>query len=141
MRLANRLFLDTSFTLAGLAPEDHHHAQALALADNVKHRRISLVTTYAVLLEIGDALSGTRHRHRASDILSSLEADATVQIVEITESLYRRALGLYRSRPDKEWGLTDCVSFMVMQDLGITDALTADRHFEQAGFTALLRVG
>jgi hypothetical protein len=50
-----------------------------------------------------------------------------------------RGLALYAARPDKEWSLTDCVSFLVMQDHGVTEALTADHHFEQAGFVALLK--
>jgi predicted nucleic acid-binding protein len=44
----------------------------------------------------------------------------------------------YESRPDKAWSLTDCISFVVMNQHGLTEALTGDHHFEQAGFTALL---
>jgi predicted nucleic acid-binding protein len=65
--------------------------------------------------------------------LSALEADPNVEIVPLSEPLYARALQLYRERPDKDWGLTDCVSFIVMQDRGITEALTPDEHFQQAG--------
>jgi len=45
---------------------------------------------------------------------------------------------LYQQRPDKEWGLTDCISFVVMQEQGISEAFTSDHHFTQAGFTILL---
>jgi len=71
--------------------------------------------------------------------LAALEADPKVDIVPLSESLYARAIQRYRERPDKEWGLTDCVSFLVMQDRGRTEALTTDEHFQQAGFRALLR--
>jgi len=74
-------------------------------------------------------------------LLDALEADPTVDIVPLLEPLYARGMQLYRARPDKEWGLTDCVSFLVMQDRGLTEALTTDEHFQQAGFRALLREG
>ena len=64
-----------------------------------------------------------------------------IEIVPMTEQLYSRAFGLYQSRPDKEWGLIDCVSFVVMHDHKLIEALTTDEHFEQAGFKALLRPG
>jgi predicted nucleic acid-binding protein len=71
-------------------------------------------------------------------LLDSLEQDPQVEIVLLTEELYQQALSLFRDRPDKEWGLIDCVSFVVMQERGITNALTTDEHFEQAGFRILL---
>jgi uncharacterized protein len=72
-------------------------------------------------------------------LLSALERDPKVEIVPLSEHLCARAFELYRERPDKEWGLTDCVSFVVMQDRALGQALTTDEHFEQAGFRALLR--
>jgi len=74
-------------------------------------------------------------------LLDSLETDPNVDILPVSEPLYARALQLYRERPDKEWGLTDCVSFLVMRDRRLTEALTTDEHFQQAGFRALLRDG
>lgn len=68
-----------------------------------------------------------------------LVADPRVEIVPLTEALYSQALILFRARPDKKWGLTDCISFVVMHERGIADALTTDEDFEQAGFRALLR--
>jgi uncharacterized protein len=68
-----------------------------------------------------------------------LEADQKAEIVLPGPALWQRGIELYAERPDKGWSLTDCISFVVMQDRGITDALTADHHFEQAGFTALLK--
>ena len=99
------------------------------------------MTTRAGLLEIGNALSQQRYRQAAVQRLDSLEGDPTVAMGPRSESRYARAVQLYRERPDKEWGLTDCVSFLVMQDRGLTDALTTDEHFQQAGFRALLREG
>jgi len=78
------------------------------------------------------------HRKAAVKLLNALEDDPKVEIVAASDDLYLRALRLYRDREDKEWGLIDCMSFVVMNDRSLTDALTADKHFQQAGFSALL---
>jgi len=78
---------------------------------------------------------------RPSNSSFSLQGDANVEIVPLARPLIERAMKLYSERPDKEWGLTDCASFVVMEDRGIREALTADEHFQQAGFRALLREG
>ena len=97
------------------------------------------MTTQAILLEIGNALSNQRYRAAAIQLLESLETDPSIEVVLLTNSLYKLAFNLFKQREDKEWGLVDCTSFVVMQDRGITDVLTADTHFQQAGFRALLR--
>ena len=91
-------------------------------------------------MEIGNALSKLRFRHAAVKLLESLESDPSVEIVPFSEELYQKAFTLFRERPDKEWGLIDCVSFVVMQERGIVAALTTDDHYRQMGFTALMRV-
>ena len=111
----------------------------MALAEELEASRTKLFTTWAVLLEIGNALSKMQYRHAAIQLLSSLQSDPSVQIIPLSDQLLEQALQFYSERPDKEWGLTDCVSFMVMQTRSITDALTTDEHFQQAGFRALLR--
>ena len=78
-------------------------------------------------------------RQRAIDLIVALESDPKVRIVPADETLVREGFALYRQRPDKDWSLTDCISFVVMQREHITEALTADHHFEQAGFVALLK--
>ena len=131
--------MDTSYALALSAPTDEFHARALRLADELEAARARLVTTKAVLLEIGNALSRQRYRAAAVRLLGSLEADPSVEVVGLSDDLFARAFDLYGSRADKEWGLIDCVSFVVMTDRGLTKALTADEHFPQCGFRALLR--
>jgi predicted nucleic acid-binding protein len=133
------LFLDASYAIALSAPADQLHESAVRVAERIESESISLVTTRAVTLEIGNALSKLKHRRAAVELLQSLEDDPTVEIVPLTEELYGLAYQLNRSRADKEWGLTDCVSFVLMRERGLTEALTADEHFRQAGFTALLR--
>lgn len=95
------------------------------------------MTTTAVLAEIGNAFA--RQWQRVQSFLHAALANSVLEILPVSAELVRRALGLRNQRLDKGWGLTDCISFVVMQERGIRDALAADRHFEQAGFRALLR--
>lgn len=132
------VFLDTSYAVALSAPTDGHHQRARILAHELKTAKAKLITTRAVLLEIGNTLARQRYRAGAIHLLRALEADLDVAKLPLTEDLYARALELFESRPDKEWGLIDCASFVVMSDHGISKALTADEHFQQCGFQALL---
>ena len=135
-----KLFLDSAYAIALSAPKDEYHERAVALAERIEAEGARLITTRAVILEIGDALSSSGFREAAIKLLTSLENDPNfVEIIPISEGLYQRGFQLYRTRPDKEWGVTDCISFIVMQDRGMTEALTTDKHFQQAGFRALLR--
>lgn len=133
------LFLNTSYAIALGIPSDAAHARAAELADWLRANPAGLVTTRAVLVEIGDAFCRLRFRAAAVQALEAIESDPRIQIISLSDELYAEALELFRSRTDKEWGLTDCISFTVMHQLGLRDALTTDRHFEQAGFQALLR--
>ena len=135
------VFLDAAYAIALSVPKDNYHKRAVLLADQLEASKTRLVTTRAVMLEIGNALSKQRYRHAAVELLRSLEADPNVTIVPLSEDLYAQALRLYRERPDKDWGLTDCISFIAMQGRKITEALTTDEHFQQAGFRALLLEG
>jgi predicted nucleic acid-binding protein len=132
------VFLDAAYAIALSVSNDSCHERAILLADQLEAKKTRLVTTHAVMLEIGNALSKQRYRRAAIELLQSLEADAQVEVIPLTQDLYARAVQFYSQRLDKEWGLTDCVSFIVMQDRKITEALTTDEHFEQAGFRALL---
>lgn len=137
--LRDEVFLDTSYAIALSASTDSLHGRALRLADELDAAKARLVTTRAVLLEIGNSLARQRYRAAAVRLLTALETDPNVEIISLSEDLYARALQLYLSRPDKEWGLIDCASFVVMRERGLTKALTADEHFPQCGFRALLR--
>lgn len=103
-----------------------------------RRRAQRMVTTRAVLLETGNALAKQRFRASAVRLLRALEADPTVEIMPLTEELYARALDLFAARKDKDWGLIDCVSCVVMQERGLDEVLTADEHFRQMGFKVLL---
>lgn len=134
----NKLFLDTSYVIALSVPKDQNHEKAIKIADFLEMDPAKIVTTRAIALEIGNALSSTKYRQSAVELLESLEEDPNIEIVPITEELYARALRLFKDRMDKEWGIIDCMSFVAMKDQGISTALTADKHFRQCGFEALL---
>lgn len=97
----NRVFLDTSYAVALATPRDRHHPQAVELAEHLERREARLVTTRAILLEIGNSLSKARFRSRGSALLESLETDPRVEIVPISEDLYWRGFELFRRRPGR----------------------------------------
>lgn len=133
------IFLDTSYVIALSSAKDHFHQKALEIAENVQAKKIKMITTRAVMLEIGNALSGLSYRAAAVTLLNSLESDSNVGIVPLTESLFRQGFALFCERQDKSWGLVDCISFVVMKERKISEALTTDTHFQQAGYRAVLR--
>lgn len=134
--MSRPVFVDTSYLLALLNSHDTFHQQALLLAEQIHGK---LITTEAVLTEIGNGLSKIQWRALAVATLNDLRKDENVVIVPSSPALFSNALELYATRMDKEWGLTDCISFVVMRKHKLTDALTTDRHFEQAGFKVLLQ--
>ncbi len=128
-------FADTFYFVAVLSPGDQHHDRACQLQ---REGNFDLVTTRAVLLEVGDAFADPSTRALAAELLHSIDKDPRVEVVPLDDALYRRGLDLYAKRADKSWSLTDCISFVVMTDRGLRDALTGDHHFAQAGFVPLL---
>lgn len=133
------VFADASYWIALLNPRDTLHERAAMASASLGQAR--LVTSEMVLTELLNDF-GMRNaglRRIAMQAIQPLRDDRRVAIIPQTSALFHQALGLYAAREDKAWSLTDCASFRIMEGLGITDALTHDRHFEQAGFRALLR--
>ncbi len=129
-------FADAFYFLALLNASDSAHAGALRRA---RETRGAIVTTAWILTEVADAMAAPVNRPLSLRLMEGLRTLPTVEIVPAIPDMFDRGLDLYARRPDKAWSLTDCVSFVVMTERGLTDALTADHHFEQAGFRALLR--
>ena len=129
------VFADTYFFLALLSGEEP--ARARALAESKVNRRV--VTTEFILLELGNACARAEDHADFLALVEGMRASPRLTIVPLGSVLLNRGLELMANRPDKDWSLTDCVSFVVMGDEGLRDALTADGHFEQAGFRALLK--
>lgn len=130
----NAVFADTFFYQALLDARDPAHATALA---HSKSRR-AIITTEFVLLELGNACARAEDHADYLALLAGIRASPRTRIVPLDSGLWQRGLDLFAARPDKNWSLTDCISFVVMTDEGLTEALTGDGHFEQAGFKALL---
>jgi predicted nucleic acid-binding protein len=128
------VFADTGFFLALVNARDQYPQAA-------KNLNASLVTpllTAWVLLEFANAIATSRARSEFGITLARLRSERDAEIIAPSPELFDRGCELYTSRSDKEWSLTDCISFVVMKERGLTDALTPDRHFEQAGFKILL---
>ena len=130
------VFADAFYFIALLNPSDLHH-QRISLFS--KSLRTPLLTTVWVLTEVADALSRPIHRSLVTPFYRILHSTPGNTILPATQELFEAGLHVFDSRRDKSWSLTDCISFVVMQREGITEALTGDRHFEQAGFIALLK--
>jgi predicted nucleic acid-binding protein len=134
--VSDRVFVDTLFVVALINQRDEYHAKASELAD--LYEKQPLLTTDVVLLEIGNALA-RNFKRQAIEVIDDLLGSSEVEIVRLNPQLFDRAYALYKQYQDKEWGLLDCVSFVVMRDAGVNNALTFDQHFAQAGFQALMR--
>ncbi len=132
----NAVFADAFYFVARLKRRDQHHERVVAFSRNFRAR---FVTTDWVLTEVADALAKSEARARVGDFIAHLRQSPVIEIVPASRDNFDRALELYRQHEDKHWTLTDCASFVVMRDRDLAEALTADHHFEQAGFTALLK--
>ena len=130
------IFADTSYYIALTNANDEF---AEAAYEYTKGFGGFFVTTAWVLTEVANYLRQSPNRPLVLSLVADLRNDRRVDIVAPTQRLFDQGLDLYADRPDKEWSLTDCISFVVMRERGITEALTGDRHFEQAGFVTLLK--
>jgi predicted nucleic acid-binding protein len=128
-------FADSYYYLALVNDRDAGHEKALEFS---RRFRGQTVTTEWVLIEVADALSAPNLRPIFLDLLDEIENNPGLTVVEASHELFQRGVELFSHRPDKAWSLTDCISFLVMEDHGINEALTADHHFEQAGFVPVL---
>ena len=133
------VFADTGYWVAMVRVNDELHEIVTSLTQRLESCRI--VTTEMVLTEFLDYFSkqGYYWRGLASDITRGLMDNPEIEVVEQTSKQFREAFARYATRLDQRWSLTDCASFLVMEERSITEALAYDRDFEQAGFTALLR--
>jgi predicted nucleic acid-binding protein len=129
------IFADSAYYLALLNARDELHERAATVTLGFNDR---LLTTTWVLTEVVDALSRPAFRPTVVEFIDALRTDPQVTIVPASQDLFDRGFDLFARRPDKEWSLTDCISCVVMQEHGLTDALTPDHHFRQMGFRTLL---
>jgi uncharacterized protein len=131
----NPVFADTSFFVALIDDDDSFHVAARKFLLN---NRYPIITSSAVILELGAFFSQSSLRWGFIASVASIDK-AKVQVIHVDPDLQRLGINLFEARPDKDWSLTDCISFAVMEQCGCHDAATSDKHFEEAGFVALLR--
>src|SRR5439155_22681425 len=124
------VFADAFYFLGRLNPGDESHEQAVRVGTQEAR---PIVTTAWVLTEVADAMSSPANRPAFLRLLETLQSSPDVKIIAATAELFDLGVQLYDERPDKERSVTDCISFVVMADEGVAEALTGDHHFEQAG--------
>ncbi len=131
-------FADTSFWIALSSQRDQYHGRAIAWSRFVVQTKSAIVTTEAILWEWLNAFSHASTRRLAAEGYRRCHLDPSIEVVAFQAELIDSAVELYRTRPDKNWSLTDCLSFAVMEQRQLTEALTTDRHFEQAQRKAMM---
>jgi uncharacterized protein len=132
------LLLDTSFIVALENQADPYHSKAWSLEDENARDGVFYLLHWGILLEIADGFARFGRRAAGQRLLQKLLNEEGYLIAPLDAALLDRAVELYQNRSDKEWGLTDCISFALMRQEGIQEALTSDVHFRQAGFRAML---
>lgn len=135
----SQIFVDTAAWLALANKSDHLHQRAIRLHQDLLSKEIQYITTDYVLTEVANSLARPPYRKPIIRFLDTIFSSRSVTIRSVTYAHFLRAWQLYKRRLDKEWGLTDCTSFIVMEEQHLREAFTADHHFQQAGYICLLR--
>jgi len=135
------VYWDTSAFVAVGNADDNLHEQAVQVSEALARQKVRVLTTSAVLTEVANTFSKSAWRPIARQLLDSVRQSVGMNlatVVHVDAALWERGWALFLARPDKDWGLTDCISFVVMQDRRVTRAFTSDHHFEQAGLERLM---
>jgi predicted nucleic acid-binding protein len=131
------ILLDTGYFVALFTPNDSLHERAVEWSSHVNE---PLLVTEYVLLECVNSFSRPKDRASAHALVEHVQSNPAYEVIYASRRLFEGGLRLHRERPDKQWSLTDCISFNLMIERGVKRALAYDHHFEQAGFEALLRM-
>jgi len=134
----NLIYVDAAGWIALVNRRDALHTEAVRIYKQRLQEQCQIITSSVVLLEVGNWLSPAPLRGLAIDLLHRIEQSSRIEVVHVNRDLYARGWELYSNRLDKDWGAIDCISFVIMQERNLTEALTGDHHFEQAGFKVLL---
>ena len=137
--MKNVVFVDTFAWLELVNKAEERYESACKVRNQLDQQKTGMITTDFVIVEIANSLARLPLRMIGRKLIDFIRSSGTVEVVTITPEIFEQAYHLFCSRNDKEWGLTDCTSFVVMEKLRLTRAFTADRHFEQAGFSILLK--
>ncbi len=129
------IFADSFYYFALSNREDESHERAYEFSAGYVGK---IVTTEWILTEVADGFAAPRLRPLFVHLIAQIKADPMTKVVGVSRSLFKKGVELYSRRTDKGWSLTDCISFVVMRELGLSNVLSGDRHFQQAGFRNLL---
>jgi uncharacterized protein len=137
----NSLFIDTSGWASLFVIRETHHSQSRQLFTQATQQNHTIITSNYIISELVALLHSPlrQPRSRVFEIVNAIRSAAYIQTIHIDIAIDQTAWELCQQRPDKPWSLVDCSSFIIMQQLNIQQALTTDHHFEQAGFTRLLK--
>ncbi len=139
--MTETVFWDTVAFVALGNRDDELHAVAIVVSQELAHANARILTTDAVLTEVANTFSKAALRPLAHQVIAAFQASVRLrvaQLVHVDAGLWQRGWQFFLDRPDKDWSLTDCISFLVMQDRKVRRAFTADRHFEQAAYEKLM---
>jgi uncharacterized protein len=135
----SRIFIDTAAWLALANKSDVLHQRATQLNQDLVSGGAHYITTDYILTEVANSLARPPYRKSIIRFLDAIFSSRGITILTITRERFLRAWQLYKNRSDKEWGLTDCTSFIIMEEQRLQEAFTSDRHFQQAGYVCLLK--
>ncbi len=132
----NRVFLDTAGILAMSNRRDSFHENAVRINQYLEEIHVRFVITDFIVVEVCNSLS--KHKHLALKFLKLIQESDDIEVIPITKTRFEKALQMYQEYTDKDWGLTDITSFLIMKEYGIQEVFTCDHHFKQMGFTVLI---
>ena len=136
---SQKVFVDTSAWIALINSSDNLAAKAKQILVRLNQQQVILVTTEFILLEVADALCQSHLRQKTYAYINGIkQIPDIIKIIPLEQSLLEEGWGIYYQYSDQDWGLTDCISFVVMKQESITEAFRSDQHFQQAGFTKLV---
>jgi predicted nucleic acid-binding protein len=135
----NHVFVDTSALIVIGNKRDAFHSQAIEVNGRLVRSNSIFVTSNAVLLEFGNAFSTTNLKPFSIRLIDAVMQSKKWKSIIIDENIMSRGFELYKQMADKDWGFVDCTSIVLAKFLGIKDVFSTDHHFEQAGFTILLK--
>jgi len=137
--MTEAVFVDSFAWIAAINKSDNYHEISLKTIETLLKKGLKLVTSNYVIVETINALSKAEFRKAVIEFVDKLEMSPSVEIIKITDEMYNNAWALYQQRMDKDWGITDCTSFEVMRMFNIKKAFTNDKHFEQAGYSLVVK--
>ena len=137
--MLKKVFVDSVAWIALINKSDNFHEQSNEVKRQLENDKCNLITTEFILLEVANELSSPSIRDKVVRYINGLKHLSNLTIIKANNELFQLGWLLYSKRLDKEWSLTDCISFVIMQRDGMTQAFTNDHHFEQAGFIKLIK--